>query len=1130
MATVSSISQYYNLYDSTKGYTEILFRAGKVLQSKEVNEMQSMLKNQIKNVGDTILTNGDIIEGCQLVISDDRKSVTVTDGKAYLNGDVRKVSATTLTITGEGTEVIGIKLEEEVITPDEDSDLLDIATGYDNYAQDGAYRKKEVVVLTVDDEDASALYTLIDGQQMSINTSEDLTQLDKINATLARRTFDESGNYKVEGLELRPRDYADEDNVYLTIESGRAYVRGYEVNKTAATVIPIERAKSLRDVSNEPKVFRNGTLRYALNNYYPNKINRVVATVEVTDTRVRDSIIGGIDYIDTTFTPVVEIVEVKQGTNVFVQGTDYQLTNDGIDWSLNGAEPNPGETYTVTWRYNKTMNGPTTAAPDYILDYDSDTDIGYLQYTDDGDKPVVGTTVLVNYNYMLCRRDLVALDKDGNPVVTQGQPDILRTVESPRPNNEDTLVLGSILVVPNSTDITVINNNTQAIGMLDLYNMLERINNVELNQAISDLDNEAAEGELATQLEGILTDGFIGVSKADLYHDEWNASIDIDYQKLVLPFSTAIGALVPDEENNYKAATFGRLMTAPYEEIKLFSQPIATDVIRVNSYNAFPKSPSVKLSPEVDNWIDNKTITLNGGVKTTTITLRRWWYHKNASWAASEKALWQSYGFADGGESLGWSNGTRTVTMSQISSVVRTAIAYMRQIKVTVKVDNLIHNADNVVATFNGVPINLTASAVQYTGTKAGTLKANIDGHTEGYFTIPANTPCGTRELVIYAENTPTLTGRANFTANGTTVTTTKTVWTQRVKVTSSDPLAQSFQFDLDQFLTGVGIYFKDKDITEPITIQVRDMVNGYPGTTIYAEKVVLPSDVQHSSNASKETIVKFDDPVYCNADEQYCFTILSNSDVDSLFTAQTSSKDLSTGAVVTKNVYLNGMLFSSSNALTWTAHQSTDLKFNLYGARFETSGQVYFGEFEDVSFDRIMICSEESIPVGCSLKWQFAINDGDYMPIESFVERELSEFAEKVKVKLDIAASGNTSPAIALDCLQLAGFKNENTGTYVSKNVAVASGFNTVKVVADLCIPAGCNINVYYATDTSGTDWVQMTSTSNRRKSTDYTEYTFEDTLAEVAHNYRVKVTVSNNNSINRPSVMNLKSIMKTV
>ena len=143
----NSVTGYYNLYDSTKNYTELLFRAGKVLQSKEVNEMQSMLKNQIKNVGDTILTNGDIIEGCQLVVKD--TEVTLTKGRIYLDGNVRSIDDTVLQITGTGTEVIGAILKTEIITPDQDSTLLDVSTGFDNYNQDGAYRLKETVEITV---------------------------------------------------------------------------------------------------------------------------------------------------------------------------------------------------------------------------------------------------------------------------------------------------------------------------------------------------------------------------------------------------------------------------------------------------------------------------------------------------------------------------------------------------------------------------------------------------------------------------------------------------------------------------------------------------------------------------------------------------------------------------------------------------------------------------------------------------------------------------------------------------------------------------------------------------------------------------------------------------------------------
>lgn len=1123
MAENSMVNGYYNLYDSTKGYTEILFRAGKVLQSKELNELQSMLKNQIKNVGNTILTNGDIIEGCQLVIADNKKSVTITRGKIYLDGDVREISDTTVDIDGEGTEVIGAKLITSYVTEDDDADLKDIATGYDNYAQDGAYRLKETVEIVVNDANASILYNLVDGEQLTINTAEDLTQLDKINTTLARRTFDESGNYKVSGLTLSDKEQNDENNIYLTLESGTAYVRGYEVTKSTATTIGLKRATTLRDIENEPKTFRSGTSRYTLNNNYVNSIKKLMSIVQVTHDITRGSIVGGIDYLPLY--PVDEIVSITQGSTTYTQGTDFQLLNDGVDWSIGTKAPDPGSSYSCTWKYNKTMAKDV----DYVLEHSDDYLYGYVTFLNDGDKPVSGSTFLVNYDFMLCRRDVISLDKDGNVVVTQGQSDVLKTVESPSVDTEEALVIGSVLLKPKDNTVGIINNNTKAIHMLDLYNMLERINDLEYNQAITDLDQEAAAGENATQLAGVFTDGFIGVTKADTYHSEWSASIDLDNEELTLPFDTFVSALVPDKTNNYRAGQFNRLLTAPYTEITLLSQGLVTGSIRVNSYNAFPKRPSLKLSPQVDNWVETDTMTIQGSNTTRTVTLRRWWYHKNASWAASEKALWQSYGFADGGESLAWANGVRSVAKTAVQSVTNTAIMYMRQHSVNVTIANLEPNADNIVVTFNGKQVVVSPNESKYQGTNTGTLKSDVKGNAVGHFTVPANTLCGTVEVKAYAVNTPSLSGSANYTSNGNKQTTVKKVWTETVTVRASDPLAQSFQFEMDQYLTGVGIYFLDKDAAEPITIQVRNMVNGYPGTTVYAEKVVQPSDCKTSSKGTAETKVVFDDPVYCNANEQYCFTVLSNSDLDSVWIAETTKPDINTGAQVSKNPYLNGTLFSSSNALTWTAHQSADMKFNIYGAKFETTGSVIFNKIENASYDRLMIMSDESIPVGCSIKWQYRINSGDWMPIETYDDRDLSEIAEEVDVKVDIEANSTTSPAIALDSLILCGFENQNEGIYISKNVAVDEGFNKVKVVADMYLPTGSNAVVSFATDINGTTWQALENTGSVQKSALFKTFTFEKTLSGTAKNYRVKIDLTTVDKTNRPRVQNLRSIMKT-
>ena len=215
---------------------------------------------------------------------------------------------------------------------------------------------------------------------------------------------------------------------------------------------------------------------------------------------------------------------------------------------------------------------------------------------------------------------------------------------------------------------------------------------------------------------------------------------------------------------------------------------------------------------------------------------------------------------------------------------------------------------------------------------------------------------------------------------------------------------------------------------------------------------------------------------------------------------------------------------------MTWTAHQSQDMKFNIYGARFETSGQINFVPVEGVSLDRIMVMSNESIPTGCAINWQYSINEEDWLPLESFSDRDLNEVAEKVQVRCVLTGTVTTSPAIATDSLLFCGFSNNNAGAYVSRNVAVAEGFNHVKVIVDMYLPTGSNAVVQFATDTSGTTWQALDNTNTTQRSDQYKTYTFEKDLSEKAYNYRVKISLTTVNKINRPRIQNLRSIMKTV
>lgn len=134
---------------------------------------------------------------------------------------------------------VGFSVEESIVTYADDSSLLDNAQGFNNYNAPGADRLRLRPVLTVvssasEPENFFALSRFQDGQQIDLR---DVTQFNSVATAMARRTYEESGNYVIRGmnvsLEPRGEDTNGDPEVYAVVSPGKAYSFGYEVENMA---------------------------------------------------------------------------------------------------------------------------------------------------------------------------------------------------------------------------------------------------------------------------------------------------------------------------------------------------------------------------------------------------------------------------------------------------------------------------------------------------------------------------------------------------------------------------------------------------------------------------------------------------------------------------------------------------------------------------------------------------------------------------------------------------------------------------------------------------------------------------------------------------------------------------------
>ena len=136
------------------------------------------------------------------------------------------------------------------LTAYQDSTLFDPALT-ENFGSLGADRLKESLIYVYKTRDEaltenrnleSAIVKIVDGNV--IRRSEDAVSADVVNM-LARRTYEESGHYKVTGMNLAYKAPGASDNPSATkhrfaISTGKAYIRGYELATYGETMFYVD--------------------------------------------------------------------------------------------------------------------------------------------------------------------------------------------------------------------------------------------------------------------------------------------------------------------------------------------------------------------------------------------------------------------------------------------------------------------------------------------------------------------------------------------------------------------------------------------------------------------------------------------------------------------------------------------------------------------------------------------------------------------------------------------------------------------------------------------------------------------------------------------------------------------------
>ena len=191
---------------------------------------------------------------------------------------------------------VGFDIVQSIVTSQDDQSLNDNSLGTPNQTAPGADRYRIKLVLSqkpLADDDDENFVMLAKVEVGVLQEVKDKPQYAEIMDTLARRTYDESGDYTVNPFTINFKEHlasaagandgfksaaegGDEAKLVTMVSPGKAYVRGREIELIAEKIVPMDKA---RDTEGK----RSTVIRPLIGNYLKVKLDTVSNIIPMTN-------------------------------------------------------------------------------------------------------------------------------------------------------------------------------------------------------------------------------------------------------------------------------------------------------------------------------------------------------------------------------------------------------------------------------------------------------------------------------------------------------------------------------------------------------------------------------------------------------------------------------------------------------------------------------------------------------------------------------------------------------------------------------------------------------------------------------------------------------------------------------